>query len=252
MIESYFKTNFGLMYYKSIVSDQNLENMILLHGWGMRSETFNSIAEKLKNEFNIYILDFLGFGKSDVPLKALTVNDYSEMVNSFLKFKKIKSPIIIGHSFGGRVAINYGSKYEYKKIFLVNTPAFKDKTLKYYFKIIKYKLKKYFYFIFNKNKYNSFVRNSGSNDYKMTQELMKETFKNIVRYDLTADLSKLKGNVSILSSINDQTVKFRDNQKMYKLIENSKIYTFYNSNHFCYIEEENKFIKIIRKECDIC
>lgn len=252
MKENYFKTNYGLMYYKEYVHDDNLESIVLLHGWGMSSESFKSVIKKLNVNFNIYVLDFLGFGKSDVPLKALSVDKYSDILESFLKANNVKNPIIIGHSFGGRVAIKYGTKYEYKKIFLVNTPAFKNKTFKYYFRIFKYKIRKCYYYFFRKKKYYSFISNSGSNDYKQTKESMKETFKKVVRYDLKDDLLKLKGNIIILSGVNDRTVSYKENQKMYKLIKNAKMYSFYNSNHFCYIEEEHKFINIIKKECNIC
>lgn len=252
MNEKYFKTDFGLMYYEKYESDETNDSLILLHGWGMNCETFGSVIKRLEKSFNIYNVDFIGFGKSDIPLTGLSVNDYSEIINSFIKYNKIKNPIIIGHSFGGRVAIKYGSKYNYKKIFLVNTPAFKNKSIIYYLNIIKYKIKKFYYFCFRRKKYYSFIKNSGSSDYKQTKESMKGTFKKVVRCDLKKELQKLKGSVVILSSVNDRTVSYKDNQKMYKLIQDVSFYTFYNSNHFSYIEEEGKFINIIRKECDIC
>ena len=53
------------------------------------------------------ILDLPGFGQSDEPKEIWNIFDYAEMVNYFVKELKINDPILIGHSFGGRVAIKF-------------------------------------------------------------------------------------------------------------------------------------------------
>ena len=36
--------------------------------------------------------------------------------------------------------------------------------------------------------------------------------------------------------------------EMYKITKGSKLYPFYNSDHFMYITEEEKFIRLLKKE----
>jgi len=248
MSTNYFKTKFGLMYYEVYDSCNNKDKVVLLlHGWGMSGETFRNVINSLKENNKVVCVDMLGFGRSDEPISSIKLIDYVNSVKSLADYLKIKRPIIIGHSFGGRVAIYYGALYEYEKIFLVNTPAFKNKSIKYYLKVYKYKIKKNVLKLFNKEKYYDFIHSSGSLDYKMCSCVMKGTFKNIVRKDLKDELKRLKGNVVIISSVGDTEVRYKDNVKMYKLIDNSEMYVFYASNHFCYIEEYDKFINIVNK-----
>ena len=249
-INDYFKTKYGLMYYEYYHEESRKDisdTIVFLHGWGMSGETFKKPVKEFLDSYDIVSVDFLGFGRSDEPNESMTIEDYVVIIYKLLDYLKIKNPIIIGHSFGGRVGIVFGNKYSYKKLFLVNTPAFKNKSFKYYYKIFKYKVKKSLLYIWNRKKYFNYVRNSGSSDYKMCSYIMKGTFKNIVRRDLTWELKRLKGNVIIISSVNDHQVLYKDSVKMYKLIDESEMYVFYKSGHFSYIDEFDKFINIIKQ-----
>jgi len=79
-------------------------DIVLLHGWGQNIEMMEPLAKNFK-ENRITILDFPGFGKSEEPLSPLTIYDYIEILRELLTTLKIENPILIGHSFGGRVAI---------------------------------------------------------------------------------------------------------------------------------------------------
>ena len=77
---------------------------------------------------------------------------------------------------------------------------------------------------------------------------MKGTFKKIIRTDLRKELEKINKNLIIFSSVNDTEVKYKDQIEMYKITKGSKLYPYYNSNHFLYITEEEKFIRLLIKE----
>ena len=77
---------------------------------------------------------------------------------------------------------------------------------------------------------------------------MKGILKNVVNYDLTNDLKKIKNEVIICASVNDSEVKYQESLKIYHLLTNSKFYPFYRSNHFLYFEEKDKFLRVLLKE----
>lgn len=245
MSNLYYKTSDGLMYYEV---DGKGEPLVLLHGWGQTLRTFDSFVSNMKERYKIVRVDFIGFGNSDIPMRVLRLEDYVNHIKEFLKYLQINNPIILGHSFGGRVAIELSSDEIFKKVFLVSTPAFKNKSLNYYYKVCKYKILKKYYYIFNKEKYLYLINNSGSKDFKSSTHLMKGTLINIVRYDLTKSLLKNKNKIVILASVNDSEVEYKDELKMYKYLYNCDIYPFYKSNHFLYLTEEKKFIDIFIKE----
>ena len=80
--------------------------VILLHGWLATLETMRPIANDLSRNFKVYLVDVVGFGKSDLPEHPLKSDDFGNFLKDFMEKLKIKSPILIGHSNGGRMIIN--------------------------------------------------------------------------------------------------------------------------------------------------
>ena len=78
-------------------------NIVLLHGWGQNIEMMIPIGEYLKKDYRIVIIDLPGHGKSSIPTYPWTVNDYALAIKELLE-KKNKNPVLIGHSFGGKIS----------------------------------------------------------------------------------------------------------------------------------------------------
>ena len=79
------------------------QDIILLHGWGQNIQMMDPLGKNFADKFKITILDFPGFGSSQEPDYAYNISDYVELLHDLIKELKIENPIIIGHSFGGRV-----------------------------------------------------------------------------------------------------------------------------------------------------
>src|SRR6516225_2870025 len=56
-------------------------------------------------------LDLRGYGKSDKPIEYGTIAQYADDVAHLCRQLKITSPIIIGHSMGGMVAVELAAKH---------------------------------------------------------------------------------------------------------------------------------------------
>jgi len=56
-------------------------------------------------------LDLRGYGKSDKPIKYGTIAQYADDVACLCRELKITSPIVIGHSMGGMVAVELAAKH---------------------------------------------------------------------------------------------------------------------------------------------
>ena len=85
------------------------------------------IGDNLCNNFRITILDFPGFGESDEPKEKWNIEKYSLLLEKFTKELNIKKPIVMGHSFGGRVGIHYSSKNPIEKLVLFGSPCIRIK-----------------------------------------------------------------------------------------------------------------------------
>ena len=90
--------------------------LFLLHGWGCNGEIFNQLKPFLTQYFQVFTVDFAGFGKSEEPQSVWGVEEYTRSLEAIVRQEDIENPILIGHSFGGRVSIVYASRNATRKV----------------------------------------------------------------------------------------------------------------------------------------
>ncbi len=219
------------------------EPLVMLHGWGVDSSIFSDLI----NELNYYVItiDFLGFGKSDQPIQPLKLDDYVEQVNQVIKQLKLKNINLLGHSFGGRVAIKYNYYYNINNLILVDSAGIRHKSLSLTLKIMKYKFLKKIYLYTNKEKYNNLINNSGSRDYKLLSPIMKQTMSNIIKIDLKKYCIDTRTKTLLLWGANDDETPITDSYILHEILYDNKLVIFYKSGHFPFLDEKEKFIRII-------
>lgn len=229
-------------------------NLILLHGWGCDGKIFSSLVSELMQDFTIYNFDLPGFGNSEEPENYYTLDNYVDMLIEFTNKFKIMNPIILGHSFGGRIAIRYTSRTNLtKKLILVDSAGVKPKGyFKTQFKILKYKFKKKIYKLFKKvNKYQSLIQNSGSDDYKNATPTMKKTLSVISKTFQEKELKTINTDTLIIWGKNDYTTLYQEGLKMQKLLKNSAIVGIDNVGHFPFLEKPYHFMCILKTSLEV-
>ena len=98
------------------------DTVVLLHGWGQNIQMMEPIANPLRKRHNILLIDLPGFGKSEEPKEVWTIYEYVEAVKSTIEHLNLKVVSFIGHSFGGKIAMVYASRYHVKKLILLGSP----------------------------------------------------------------------------------------------------------------------------------
>lgn len=229
--------------------------VVLLHGWLANLETMRPIANNLSQNFKVYLVDVIGFGKSDLPEHPLNTNDFGDFLKEFLNTLKIKNPILIGHSNGGRTIINaVGRKIVTpKKIILIDSAGLKPKRkLSYYLKVAFYKTGKFFLNLLpNTKKIKAFkekLRNRvGSSDYQSSSNVLKETMKLILNEDQSELLPKINVPTLLFWGTLDNATPISDGRKMAELIPDSGLIEYQGSSHFSYLENLNNFNSVVNE-----
>lgn len=217
-------------------------NLIFLHGWGQNIEMMQPIAKPFIKRNNVLIIDLPGFGESDEPKAVWSIYDYADMVNDFVKELKIKSPIIIGHSFGGKVALCYANKYKTEKLVLLASP-YKKKIKK---ESLKLKTLKVLKKVPGLNKLEGTVKKYiGSTDYKNASDMMRKILVAHVNLDLTEETKKIKCPTLLVWGTNDQAVDFEDAIELEKLIPDCGLVTYEGCTHYAYLERLNQTINVL-------
>ncbi len=221
--------------------------VILLHGWGCNIATMSSIEAILSPHFKVYTLDFPGFGGSDVPSDVWGVEEYTRMLEGFVCNLHIESPILIGHSFGGRVSILYGSRNDVSKIVLVDAAGAKPRRpLKYYLKVYSYKLyKKLLYMTMGKERAEEKIearrRTAGSADYNALSGMMRRIFVKVVNEYLEAYMPLIKCPVQLIWGAKDKDTKLREAHVMLKRIPNARLDVIDDAGHYSFLDNPFRF-----------
>lgn len=100
------------------------ETIVLLHGFPGNHMGLIDLANYLGNDYHIIIPDLPACGQSEALKVIHNLKNYSAWLNLFLENLFINQAIIIGHSFGSRVALFFSVNYpeKVKKLILI-TPV---------------------------------------------------------------------------------------------------------------------------------
>ncbi len=80
--------------------------LILLHGITARWQSFMTLIPFLTPYWQVYALDFRGHGRSGRTPGRYRVADYAADIREFLQSQVSTQAVVVGHSLGGRVALN--------------------------------------------------------------------------------------------------------------------------------------------------
>lgn len=220
--------------------------IIFLHGWGSNSRVFLGLIKSIKNH-QVTLIDFPGFGRSDEPSSVWNVDNYSKMLKYIIDDLKIENPIIVGHSFGCRVAAIYASKYQVDKLILMGAAGLIDNNKKVSFKVRTYKVLKRILTVFNNERLiRKLQRKFGSSDYVNSSEVMKKILSNTVNEDLTSYYETLENKTLLLWGYKDKQTPMYMGKRLFDLIQDSQLFIFTHAGHYVFIDEEDKVIDAIK------
>lgn len=225
--------------------------LVFLHGWGCDLNFFLWVKDYFPSYSTLFV-DFYGFGKSAEPSKPMCVDDYVFELKKIIDLFDIENLILIGHSFGGRVAIKFTSKFQFDyknfKLCLVDSAGILPKRgVKFYYKIFAYKLckklsKKVKWFDIKLNKF-------GSRDYKNLSPIMKKTFVCVVNEDLSKFAKMISVETIIIWGEKDTETKLFMAKRLYKIIPNSRLHVFKNAGHFSFLDKKEDFLILLDTLC---
>lgn len=226
--------------------------VILMHGWGCNHTTVASIERLLAPHFKVYNLDFPGFGGSSTPPAVWGVEEYTRLLEDFVKAESIECPILIGHSFGGRVSILYASRNATHKVILVDAAGVKPRRpLKYYVKVYSFKLwKRLLPLVVGRKRADETIeayrRKSGSADYNALTGMMRNILVKVVNEDLKAVMPRIACPVLLIWGKNDTATPLRDARTMERLIPDAGLVAFDDAGHYSFLDKPYEFNAVVQ------
>jgi len=222
--------------------------ILILHGWGSSSEKWQKVGEMLaKNEIKVIIPDLPGFGKSQEPSFSFNLDNYCQFIEKFISVLNLKKFYLLGHSFGGAVAVKYALKFPEKieKLVLIAPALCRRDFLKTKFWGKIAKISKIFsFFPFYSLTRRFFYRFIVKSDYLSVKGVMRESYLKIIKENLSEILSSLSIPALIIWGKRDDVTPLKDAYFINERIKNSKLTIIPEGNH----DLEQKFPETLVKK----
>jgi len=97
--------------------------VILIHGLGASADIWKHNVQAFAKQHRVYVLDLLGFGRSDKPGPSFSPLDYIRFLDDFMNILNIARASLVGQSLGGGIALHYALQFPQKvnKLVLVDS-----------------------------------------------------------------------------------------------------------------------------------
>jgi len=231
--------------------------IVILHGWGvsMSGRKYDELKKLLeKDGYTVYTPDLPGFGNNPIGKDVLVFEDYIQFVHNFITQKiKQKKVILLGHSFGGRVAIKFTVQYpELVDVLILTGASGIPRPLPSVKKRLVYGITKltrplfsipplsFVYRFFRKAVYYSI----GEMDYYKAGSLT-QTFKNVYQVSVIPDLDKISVPTLLIWAQLDTFTPVSDGKLMHEKIPQAQMVIVPAATHRLPYEEPKAFEKAI-------
>ncbi len=202
--------------------------VVFLHGWGGDLRSFAGAFGAI-TDIGISAVNF-SFPKT-VP-SEWGVYDYAAFVQKFLRREEIHSPVLVGHSFGGRIAIILAAQKCAERLVLVDAAGMKPRfSLKKKLRIAAYH---------RRVKRGKPLDGMGSADYNNTSGDGRRVFVRIVNTHLDRLLPYIDCPTLIVWGRRDKDTPTYMAKRLHRGIKGSEL-AFVDGGHYGYVDSDFKF-----------
>lgn len=225
--------------------------VLFLHGWGDASTGSAVLQAELAKSFSVLAPDLPGFGNTQAPPHAWSLDDYVSFVTALLKKLDLSQPFaVIGHSNGGSIAIRGMAMGELQpeKLVLMGSAGIRSgRSLRRGMLQILAKVgnvatigmpERY-----RKTLRRQLYKSAGSD--LLAVEHMQETFKITVRQDVQSEASELTQPTLLIYGADDTATPPAMGKRYNDLINNSQLQIVDGAGHFVHLDKPGETTKLI-------
>lgn len=233
--------------------ETGLPAVVIMHGWGCNHTTVASIARIFEGKMRVVNVDLPGHGESPEPPEAWGIDMYTRQIEELIKTLGLVRPALLGHSFGGRIAILLSSRNDVSKVVLVDAAGIKPKRKpKYYFKVYSFKTaKRLLPLLLGRRKGNEIIERmrgkAGSADYRNSSPMMRAVMSRCVNEDLRHVMPSIKAPTLLIWGEEDTATPLSDAKTMERLIPDSGLVSFPGCGHYSFLDNPAGFRAVINE-----
>ena len=225
--------------------------VLVLHGWGASIEAVRPISAALSPIATVHAVDLPGFGESEPPPAPWGVGDYARFVDALMAAIGVESAPVVGHSFGGWIAIRLAVDFPGRvtRLVLVDSAGIRRKrTSRYYRRVALAKAGRAAARVAGTRGARLQERIRGrtaSRDYLEAGDL-RGTFVKVVSEDLRPLLPRIAVPTLLVWGSEDSDTPVADGELMERLIPTAGLVVFDGAGHYSYVDAAPAFGRVVR------
>jgi pimeloyl-ACP methyl ester carboxylesterase len=227
-------------------------HIVLMHGWGCDRAIWRGLEGHLTDAgWRVTSIDFPGFGAEPEPAAPWGMEDYAAWFEQFVKARGIENPVLVGHSFGGRVAIMHASRNPVAKVVLVDAAGVKPRRgVRYYIKVWSFKaMKRLAPLVMGRRRADEMIARrrarAASADYNAASPVMRGTLSRVVNEDLRRFMPRITAPTLLVWGADDTATPLRDAKIMEKLIPDAGLVVFSGAGHYSFLDRPAQFAAVM-------
>ena len=191
----------------------------------------------LGEAFRLVAPDLPGFGHSDAPTRPWGTGEYAEAMAELMERMGAPAPLL-GHSFGGRIALRVAVERPQlvRRLVLVATPGVRLVSWRTRLRRLMYRALRPL----------PWSRRLGSPDWRRAGPL-RSTLVRVVEEDLSGLLPRVGAPVLLVWGERDREVPLRVGQAMGQRLPQARLLVFPRAGHFCYLERLAQFCEAVEE-----
>ena len=99
------------IYFVKAVNNPQRPPLLLVHGFGASTDHWRKNISELSQDFEVYAIDLLGFGRSQKPAWQYSGNLWLDQLHDFITEKIQRPTVIAGNSLGGYSSLCVAADY---------------------------------------------------------------------------------------------------------------------------------------------
>lgn len=224
-------------------------NLIFIHGSGGNGAVWAYQSKYFSRHHKLFAVDLPGHGRNR-DRSGATVAHYADYITSFIREKSLATPILIGHSLGGAIALRIGldKPSEIGGLVLVGTGA-RLRVLPAFFKSIKTDFDKALTAIgeysFSPQAPEELVAKAMSEMKKGGPDVLYDDFTACDRFDVMSELQRITAPTLVVVGRDDRLTPVKYAEYLHKNISGARLEIVERAGHMVMIEQPDVFNAVV-------